>query len=58
MAMREGERHGLGLLELDQRAAEILGMQEQHRLAVGADLWLALAKNARALRHEPVARFA
>ncbi len=33
------------------------GMQEQHRLAVGADLRLALAEHARALRHEPVARF-
>ena len=33
------------------------GMKEQHRLAVGADLRLALAKNPRALRHEPVARF-
>ena len=36
------------LLELDQRAAEILGMQEQHRLAVRADLRLAFAKHARA----------
>ena len=38
------------LFELDQRAAEILRVQEQHRLAVGADLRLAVAEHARALR--------
>ena len=38
------------LLEFDQRAGEILGMQEQHRLVVGADLGLAVAQHARALR--------
>ena len=43
-------RHGLGLLELDERATEILGMQEQHGLAVGADLGIALAEDARSLR--------
>ena len=44
------------LLDLDQGAAEILGVQEQHRLAVGADLRLAVAEHARALGLEPVAR--
>ena len=44
-----------GLLELDQRAAEILRVQEQHRLAVGADLRLAATEHARAAR-QPVAR--
>ena len=36
-----------GLLELDQGAAEVLGMEEQHGLAVGADLGFAIAEDAR-----------
>ena len=36
------------LLDLDQRADEVLGMQEQHRLAVRADLRLAVAEHPRA----------
>src|SRR5664280_1046259 len=45
----------LRLLEFDQSAAKILRMQEQHRLAVGADLRLAVAEHARALRLQGVA---
>jgi len=41
----------LGLLELDQGAGKILGMQEQHRLVMGAGLGLAVAQDARALGH-------
>src|SRR5258708_16303444 len=44
-----------GLLEFDQRAAEVLGMQEQHRLVVRADLWRAVAEHARAFGLELVA---
>src|SRR5262245_64990921 len=44
------------LFDLDQRAAKILRVQEQHRLAVGADLRLAVAEHARALRLEPLPR--
>src|ERR1700750_138056 len=33
------------LLDLHQRAAEVLGVQEQHGLAVGADLRLAVPKH-------------
>src|SRR5208283_153831 len=44
------------LLEFDERAAEILRMQEQHRLAMRADLRLAVAEHARALGFELVAR--
>ncbi len=43
------------LLEFDQGAGEILGMQEQHRLAMGADLGFAVAEHARAFRLEAVA---
>src|SRR5262245_28967078 len=39
----------LRLLDLDQGAAEILGMQEQHRLVMGADLGLAIAEDAGAV---------
>src|SRR5262245_3645967 len=53
---RESERHRLRLLEFNQRPAKILGVQEQHRLAVRADLGFALPQHARALRDEPVAR--
>src|SRR5262245_10483536 len=45
-----------GLLQLDQRAAEILGMQEQHGLVMGARLRLAVAEDAGAGRLQPVAR--
>src|SRR5215470_3020445 len=44
------------LLELDQRAEEVLGMEEQHRLAVGAEAGLAVAQNPRPLPRQPVAR--
>ena len=43
------------LLKFDQRAAEILRMQKQHRLAMRADLRLAVAEHARALRLQGVA---
>jgi hypothetical protein len=45
-----------GLFDLDQRAGKILGVEEQHRLAVGADPGLAVAKRACAVRDYPVAR--
>src|SRR5712675_1628968 len=46
----------LRLLDLDQRAAKVLRVQEQHRLTVGADLRIAVAEDARAFRLELVAR--
>src|SRR5262249_44300857 len=46
----------LCLLEFHERPAEILGMQEQHGLAVRAGPRLAVAEHARALRLERVAR--
>src|SRR5579863_10216148 len=46
----------LRLLQLDQGPAEVLRMQEQDRLAVGADFRLAVAENARAGADEMVAR--
>src|SRR5260370_12858374 len=46
----------LRLLDLDQRPAKILGVQEQHRLAVGADLRLPVAQDPRAGRLEPLPR--
>src|SRR5919206_2938476 len=45
-----------GLLELDQRAAEVLRVQEEHRLAVRADLRLAVAQDPRALPGQLLAR--
>src|SRR6266487_3474838 len=45
-----------GLLDLDQSTAKILRVQEQHRLAVGADLRLAVAQNPRPVRLEALAR--
>src|SRR5262245_1232251 len=42
------------LLDLDQRAAEVLGVQEQYGLAVGADLRLAVAEHPSTLRLELV----
>src|SRR3954462_12230461 len=44
-----------GLLELDERAAEVFRMQEEHRLAMRPDLRLAAAENAPPRRDEPVA---
>src|SRR5882724_8182090 len=44
------------LLDLDQGSAEILGMQEQHWLAVGADLGLAVPQHARAALTQTIAR--
>src|SRR5204863_1005366 len=44
------------LLDLDQRSAEILGVQEQHRLAVSADLGLAVSQHARAALTQTIAR--
>src|SRR5229473_729532 len=46
----------LRLLELDQSTAKILGVQEQHRFAVGADLRLPIAQNPRSARLEALAR--
>src|SRR6185312_3109610 len=45
-----------GLFELDQRAAEILGMEEEHRLAMGTDTRLAIAQDPRARGFEAIAR--
>src|SRR5580704_5526265 len=45
-----------GLFEFDQSAAEILRVQEQHRLAMGSDFGLAVAEDARALPFQAVAR--
>ena len=45
-----------GLFELDQRAGKVLRMQEQHRLAVRADLRLAIAQHPGAGRFERIAR--
>jgi hypothetical protein len=36
------------LFELDQRALKILRMQEEDRLAMGTDLWIAVAEHASA----------
>src|ERR1700730_14352998 len=44
------------LLEFDQRAAEILRMEEQHRLAVGAGLGLAVAEHAGAALFKGITR--
>src|SRR4051794_31602437 len=46
----------LDLLQLDQGAGEILGMQEQHRLVVGAYPGLAVAQHPRSPGLELVAR--
>ena len=45
----------LRLFQLDQRAVEILRVEEQHRLAMRADLGIAVAEHAGASRHQPVA---
>src|SRR6266478_2804484 len=44
------------LFDLDEGAAEILGVEEQHRLAMGTDFRLAVAEDARAGRAEAIAR--
>src|SRR5262245_14122767 len=44
-----------GLLEFDQSAAKILGMEKQYRLAVRAGLRRAVAEHPGALSLEPVA---
>src|SRR5262245_42288080 len=44
------------LFQLQQRAGEILGMQEQDRLAMGPDLGLAVSQDASASRLQPVTR--
>src|SRR6266702_1922236 len=44
------------LFQLDQGAAEILGVEEQHRLAVGADFRLTVAEQAGARFAQAVAR--
>src|SRR5689334_7891071 len=46
----------LHLLELDQGAEEILGMEEQDRLAMGAEARLAIPQDPRPLPGQPVAR--
>lgn len=46
-----GPCQGSGLLEFDQRAIAILGVKEQHRLAMRADFRLAVSQ-------KPYARFA
>src|SRR5262245_16969820 len=43
------------LLQLDQAAEEVLGVQEKHRLAMGADLRLPIAQHPRALGLQPIA---
>tara|TARA_R110002073_G_C9324855_1_gene568693 strand:- start:1 stop:273 length:273 start_codon:yes stop_codon:yes gene_type:complete len=40
-----GDTHRSDLLKLDQRAVEILGVQEQYRLAMRANLGLAGTQN-------------
>ena len=45
-----------GLLELDQRAAEVLGVQEQDRPIVGAELGLAVAQHPGAGGEQAIAR--
>src|SRR5580704_1045563 len=45
-----------GLFEFDQRAGKILRMQEQHRLAMGADFRFAIAQHPCPGRFERIAR--
>src|SRR5205823_3567652 len=45
----------LRLLQLDQGAVEVLGVQEQNRLVMGTEPGLAVAQHARALASQPVA---
>ena len=42
----EAGSRGSCLLQLDQGAGEVLGVEEQHRLVVGTDLGLAVAQDA------------
>src|SRR5439155_15186717 len=44
------------LFQLDQGAAEILGVEEEHRLAVGPDFWLAVAEHAGARCAQAITR--
>src|SRR5689334_21135522 len=53
---REPGHRGSDLLELDERAAEVLRVQEEHGLVMGAKLGLAVAQHASALGLELVAR--
>src|SRR5229473_8309776 len=53
---RRSPSSSLNLLELDERAAEILRVEEEHGLAVRADLRLAIAENTRAAGGEAIAR--
>ena len=46
----------LNLLQFDQTAVKIFGVQKQHRLAVRADLGLSVAQNACALGLQMVTR--
>src|SRR5690606_10031688 len=55
MTMEDVQVTASRLLDLHERPAEILGVQEQHRLLVRADLGLAVAEHARALGLELVA---
>src|SRR5262245_64558482 len=55
MAMPSERLMPSGLLDLDQRAAEVLRMEEQHRPAVRADFRLPIAKHARARSLEAIA---
>jgi hypothetical protein len=45
-----------GLLQLNESPAKIFGMQEQHRLAMRADLWLAIAEHTGSLPFQLVSR--
>src|SRR5690606_19341213 len=47
-ARRRGFHKTLHLFQLDERAEKVLRVQEEHRLAVGTGLRLALAQNTRA----------
>src|SRR6266850_5820193 len=47
---------GSGLFDFDERAGKVLRMEEQHRLAMSADLRHAVAEDARALADQLVAR--
>ena len=49
------EAHDLSLFEFHQRSTKVLRMQEQHRLAMCADLGFAVTEHARAVFNHPVA---
>ena len=50
VAHRRSRQQQSDLLKLNQRAAKILGMQKQHRLAVRADTRLSIPQHAGAAR--------